>query len=444
MEQESDEHCTLAGMADWVSFGDKAFHEIGTFEYMPQKFHGIDTRSLGFASPDDCKDQHPFFKLKEVAATHQISQEDRMQAVRFMCYIPYRDAIVHCLEACKAIVFDESIDIYARYSFFSNNEKHFKLSDEIVHLMHPVFWARGVENGWPFDLCILSARYIMGNYHAVDEIRQNVLDWLLDIADDANETGRCRAEAADVMITCGEWDEVEWAQNLIKTLGGGTTLWNNSENVHDEEIGNSVRGVIRALRSKWAKDDIKDITVEDSYKLICGHIKSSEDEEKLRSFLFRIMTDSTKFETLTMVQILALVYKTIITHPSKEELSQRLFEEALESVDTCTTGFVTRLVNVLQGFVEGREFSLRISPKDELRSVVFARLNAELRNLPVHQRDAVLESMTNEEDKSAIDEFLFFFDLSDILWDEYKELMNRDDFDALMKQTYAEYAGKQA
>jgi hypothetical protein len=99
------------------------------------------------------------------------------------------------------------------------------------------------------------------------------------------------------------------------------------------------------------------------------------------------------------------------------------------------------LVNVLQGFVQGREFSLRVAPKDEIRSVIFARLNAQLRNLPHSQREAVLESMI-EEDKSAVNEFLFWFDLRDDLWEEYKELLSREEFDEIAKRTYDEYAGK--
>ena len=191
----------------------------------------------------------------------------------------------------------------------------------------------------------------------------------------------------------------------------------------------------------WKAEDVAGITVEDSYKLVAGYITSHEDEEKLRAFLYRVMTDPTKWETLKMIDILALINKTIVSHESREEMSRRLFEEMIEASGTCTTGYVTRLVNVLQGFVQGREFSLRVAPKDEIRSVIFARLNAQLRNLPHSQREAVLESMI-EEDKSAVNEFLFWFDLRDDLWEEYKELLPRAEFDEIAKRTYDEYAGK--
>jgi hypothetical protein len=439
--RDEEEHCTIANMADWVSFGDKAFAEIGTFEYMPQKWHGIDTRTLGFATPDGSTDIHPFFKLKAIAENREISPEDRMQAVRFMCYIPHKEGLQNCLEACKAVVFDETLDVYSRYGFFSTNEKHFKLSDEIVYLMHPLFWQTAVKKKYPLELTLLSARFVLGSYHAVDEIRQSVLDWLIDIADDENEDHRVRADAADAMICCGEWDEVEWAKEIIAKLGGSGDLYSNAENTHDETVVNSTRNILRALKAMWKAEDVAGITVEDSYKLVAGYITSHEDEEKLRGFLYRVMTDPTKWETLKMIDILALINKTIVNHESREEMSRRLFEEMIEASGTCTTGYVTRLVNVLQGFVQGREFSLRVAPKDEIRSVIFARLNAQLRNLPHSQREAVLESMI-EKDKSAVNEFLFWFDLRDDLWEEYKELLPRGEFDEIAERTYDEYAGK--
>jgi hypothetical protein len=32
-----------------------------------------------------------------------VSFEDRIQCVRYMCYIPYKDYVLHCIEALKVL-----------------------------------------------------------------------------------------------------------------------------------------------------------------------------------------------------------------------------------------------------------------------------------------------------------------------------------------------------
>jgi hypothetical protein len=113
---------------------------LGNFEYMPSTFLDLSTKEFGMMTQThdaqgnklETVSIHPFLKLKQIAMKEtedkdKASIEDRMQSVRYMCFIPYRDGAVHCREATEAIVFDSTIDIYKRYHFFSNNEKYLKL-----------------------------------------------------------------------------------------------------------------------------------------------------------------------------------------------------------------------------------------------------------------------------------------------------------------------------
>ena len=98
------------------------------------------------------------------------------------------------------------------------------------------------------------------------------------------------------------------------------------------------------------------------------------------------------------------------------------------------------ILNVLSGFVEGRSLELRLSPKDELRSAIFARLNKELRELSPYQQEQVLDSISGSN-KTAVEEFLTFFGPEDDLWEEYNNILSKPEFDNILNDCYNQYQG---
>ena len=423
-----------------VIFTDRAWNELSNFEYMPIRFKNLVTSELAFATSDEGdRSQHPFFKLFEIASDSNEVIEDRFQAVRYMAHIPHQKQIETTIEACCNIVFDDSIDIYKRFHFFSTNEKYFKLPSWLVHIMHKEFFFNGIELKYPFDVVCLSARYVLGKYPSDGVERQDCLEWLLDIIEDNNEHQRVRAEAADVLVCCGDWDEQEFGKKVLDDLGGkGESIYQNSENVH--HISNdSVRDVIRALRTKFKFEDFQ---VEMAQSMIEEFIQSPEEKELTLKFFYRVMTDPTKIDRLNLVEILGLVHSQILamSEDVQFQLRRRLYEEAIDAADTCTTGYVNRILNVLSGFVEGRSLELKLSPKDELRSAVFARLNKELRDLSPYQQEQVLDSISGSN-KIAVEEFLVFFGPEDDLWEEYNNILSHEEFKLIINECYNQYQG---
>lgn len=425
-----------------VLFTDKLWNEFSNFQYMPIRFKGLITSDLAFATPDGVdRSTHPFFKLFDIAANKDETIEDRFQAIRYMAYIPHQKQVEKSIEAAKIVIFDEGIDIYKRFHFYSTNESYFKLPDWLVHELHKSFFQTGVKLNYPFDLLSLASRYVLGKYTNDTVERQDCLEWLLDVIEDVDEMKAIRAEACDVLVCCGDWDEQEYGKRMLEELGGkDETVYNNSENVHAIDT-NSVRAMVRELRSKYYTQ-LKEFQVEDAQRMIEEYVRDNSDKEKLSQFFYRVMTDPTKVDRLNLVEILGLVCKCIETQHEKfqKEIKKRLFEEAIDSAETCTTGYVTRILNVLSGYVEGREMVLRLSPKDELRSAVFARLNASLRDLCPILQEQVLESMTSEN-KFAVEDFITFYGPDYELWKEYETILQKEEFDLIIESCYNEYKG---
>ncbi len=430
---------------------------LSSIEYLPKYFLGIDTSEFGKSSHNVTDDtgqvinvvESPYFKLKEKALDESLDMEDRMQCIRYMSRIPYINTVEHCIEATKSIISCEKYDIYKRFHFFANNDKLFKMDDHIVFAIHAYFFTYSVENKHPLELILLSARYILSFYSYDSDERNEVLSYVLDIADDENETLYIRAECADILINCGEGIEVTFGLQIIEKLGGkDKSIYNNLQNVHNETINDSVRKIIRALHKEISLKDTT-VTVETIQNTLEGprvlqknNCNDAKMKEQIRNFLFRIMTDPSKYETLNLCDILILVFCKIckLDETSKQTCIERLKEEIIDCENTCSTGFLTRIINVLTGFVEGEELTFRMSPKDELRSVIFARINAAISLLPESQRNNVLECLMTE-DKSMFDGFMDIYSPEEELEKEYEGLLSKEQFKEIFDLTIKQYKG---
>ena len=77
-------------------------------------------------------------------------------------------------------------------------------------------------------------------------------------------------------------------------------------------------------------------------------------------------------------RVLVSVWSYIQNHDDREKMIERLFEEFDDMSDTCSSGYISRIVNVLSGF---GGWSLTISWEDQITSNLAGRLNAKLRTL---------------------------------------------------------------
>ena len=68
----------------------------------------------------------------------------------------------------------------------------------------------------------------------------------------------------------------------------------------------------------------------------------------------------------------------ITDHKHEKELKKRLLEELEDMSGTCSSGFLSRLVNVVSGF---GDFSIRISWQDQIIGNLTGRINKEIKNI---------------------------------------------------------------
>ena len=280
---------------------------------------------------------------------------------------------------------------------------------------------------------ILSAQYLLQKSKISNETRTKVEEQLLEFARNINIDYDRRADAADVLLRVGNPNNKILARNIIMELGGGhednITIFNNAQNVHNENVEASVIDILEFLSTlpilliqgepitiEYVEKQIKDIFKqlynynENNQEYINNNFnnikinevintdivdtliinkdvadkdvvdKIKEKLKKINLAINRIKLDRVLYSKYnnTIGNILIKIWSYIYNHEYANEMKKRLLEELEEMSGTCSSGFASRLINVISGF---GEFNIRISWEDQIISNFTGRLNAAAKKL---------------------------------------------------------------
>jgi hypothetical protein len=423
-----------------------SYLELSSFEYIPKKFLDINTSTFGSTT------KNSFLELKQKILLDSTSFEDKCQGVRYLCHIPYLNALEHCLECCKNILENDSYDLSQRFYFFSNNEKYFKLEDHLVFNCYKLFFDLCLERNYPYYFTLLCCKYMIQNVPEKSYIFR-AKQFLYDISADQNETIQSRAESIDTLLEYGNLSDRDYANKQLETLGDNyvenlkMNIYTNTQNIHNETIQLSIRNMLRNLiKENYKIKHEKEYHIEDIHNWILKYSTMlNKDSEKYIKILNRLLTDPSKYEGYTLSDILLLVWKRIYTFniDTIETLQKRFFEELDDMDETCSSGHLSRILNILSGFIKDEEYQLKINPKDSLKSAIFARLNSQLRKLGIKEQEEILEALASnkKEDKFILEEYITYYSPKEELEEEYKGLLKEEEFNSIYELTIKEYMG---
>ena len=229
---------------------------------------------------------------------------------------------------------------------------------------------------------ILAGQYLLQHCEINSDIKTEIQEIIFSFANDVEMDYNLRADAADTLIGLGDEEYKIKGREIIMLLGriGGDskTIFQNAQNVHTDEIEKSVYEILEYLLL-YPTLKINNIHIDFDYiekeiKQIETYKNSQKDEINIS--LNRIKLDRTLYSKFnnTLSNVLIKVWSYIIGHKDKEQLIIRLLEELVDMSGTCSTGYLSRLVNVLSGFDD--KFNIRISFEDQIISNFNGRLNA--------------------------------------------------------------------
>jgi hypothetical protein len=240
---------------------------------------------------------------------------------------------------------------------------------------------------------ILSGQHLlqMSSQIATNEEKANVGTQLMAIASDATLEENIRADAADVMLRLGTTAESQKARQMLVDIGYSAvnvrnenfldrvkTLYNNSQNMHDEPISSSVQKFIEKIMN----EDIRLIPYEDAQTEVIALVRTKKLERgknfRALQALNRISIDTAVFSSknVTLAEIFIHVWLRIKKYEgdTKKMLEDRLIEELIDMGDTCSTGHSGRFVNVLSKV--DPDLNITISFEAQIIANVAGRVNA--------------------------------------------------------------------
>uniref|UniRef100_A0A6C0EM18 Uncharacterized protein n=1 Tax=viral metagenome TaxID=1070528 RepID=A0A6C0EM18_9ZZZZ len=294
---------------------------------------------------------------------------------------------------------------------------------------------------------ILSGQYLLQHCELDKDTTAKVEEVLLNFARDTNNDYNLRADATDVLLQLSTGETKAEAQRIIMELGKtNRTIYENAQNVHSVAIEKSVEEAVEFLHSfSIMKIRGKEIDMPYVEKEIMKLITNKEKEDKIRVAINRIYMDRAIYSryNCSLANVLLRVWTYIASHKDKDEMKKRMLEELEEMSGTCSSGFITRLINTISGF---GDFSMRISWRDQIIANLTGRLNARIRNMDnLTLMEKILEQMTLETDKYAERKHFLKFLRKNILpireemYEEFKEHITNTEFDLYFRAAISVY-----
>ena len=396
------------------------YHDtISSTNYLPRYFLDINTDNFGQSLIKD-EEIHPFLQLKQKGLSSEVSIEDRMQCVRYMISIPYKENIKHAIEVIKCIQDSKDCDIYELYNFWNTQDPYYKLDDMIIYEMHPYIFKQSKKIYLPLDLVLTTCKYILSNYGREHEIRQDVLDYMLDIVCNPMCSEREIVDVSDILIKTGELDEVMFGKQL--------------KSKHELKENNEINVInkLRYMRITYSlkTDDFEDVmnTIKSLYK--------NKSNQYLNNLEELVTNENYRFENCSYKVILYLIY----LYNVKNNESMDRFLESIYLYNKDDKQFIIYLLDSCR--CPEINLNLRVNLKTELRTVIFKKYNNILYGLTTIQKNSVLESIKSDDDKMDVEQFLDYYSLEDDIYRQYKEELNREDYNKYYEDIIREYSGK--
>jgi hypothetical protein len=378
------------------------------------------------------------------------------------------------VECARKIISDDRYPVRERFFFFSNGEKYIKLSDNVVRLCHHHFFKISEkELHYPILLRLLSANFIYTEENSSHSLFNDARLFIIKLASDENQSVFLRSEAADILRSRAANPTDNFiGQFVINELGKlymqnrSSTIYTDAQNAHNETISESVINIVRTLAEDPIANPIE--KYEDRKRDLIGfsdenkpglkiwttdHIFSqllqlsdNTEKEKAERALKHIIIYPIRYEGYCLSDILMFVFRKIQsqTDDTKKELEKRLFEELADMDETCGTGYLTRIINVLSGFVNEEKLEIKMNIFDQLRANIFARLSKSMKVLSSQDQQMILNDIIDENsDKSVAREFLALCDVKTELYDEFvkTKLIEEDKFNKFYEECENNYIG---
>lgn len=182
-------------------------------------------------------------------------------------------------------------------------------------------------------------------------------------------------------------------ENRINIRVAERSIYDDSQNVHNSTIN------ITTLDT--ASELVKKYNPHNRTLYFSHHRSKAFDEfsikkaEKVENAIHRINTDTSTFgRDLTLYNVYQSLLNLIEQHPQKSDMNERLLDELIDMSGKCSTGHLSRLINVLHGF----ETDLKVKVKININDEIYAKIKHMIEKSIMDQEnmDDIMEDMLSD------------------------------------------------
>ena len=249
-------------------------------------------------------------------------------------------------------------------------------------------------------------KYILRNSMRKNEHVKEVLNEFDNLFDNPEVSIYTKMEIADIFIlnnreTRGhemldilrnlELDLVPENEEQLNHNGKIMTVYRDSQNVHSNKLNDSV---LKACVYLMEIEKPNGFNPEEVLSNLCEI--SPNHHEIISQVLERIEIDTSRFKCgenmFSLYDVFSSLWSYIKKHEYCADLYKRLIEEMTSMTKYCTTGHLSRFINVLQGYTDDKKLSIVISDEQQIKAVLYNYLDTEMRNAPDEITDAMISS----------------------------------------------------
>ena len=281
-----------------------------------------------------------------------------------------------------------------------------------------------------FNICIISGGCLLRRsingvipYDRVNIIFNHFVTIFRDQATDVTK----KSDLADVFITCLDkniyreiiaeatgWLEGQRAELVPRDKNFlAKTIYNHTQNVHSSGLSESVNNTLYIFSKNHIKEDV--------YKTLTDIRNYFSNDDRVNKALDRINIDTAVFPYgFQLRNVIQHVWFRVKESPHSAELKLRLKEELYESVEYCSTGYLTRIINTLSGFDD--DVSMGVGFRDEIYTTIVKKIQVETELQ--ENKDDIIDgfSLSDTRTESIACEFINKIKekMADDIFEEYK------------------------
>jgi hypothetical protein len=179
----------------------------------------------------------------------------------------------------------------------------------------------------------------------------------------------------------------------IETIKPKISIYDDGQNVHNTTINETTLKTASELIKKYnPKNRVLNFTY---YKTKNFNELQLKNIEKIDKAIHRINTDTSTFgKGFNLYTVYQSLLNLIEQHNQKRDLEERLIDELIDMSEKCSTGHLSRLINVLQGFETDLEVKVKININDEVYAKIKHLIEKEIMNQ--ENMDELMEDMLSE------------------------------------------------